>query len=1155
MPIREIEDFISHWTGATASEQSISQQFLCELCGLLDVPLPGNQRNGSYSFEFHVSETQHDGESREGRIDLYKRSCFILESKKFQEAKPEPSQLELSAEKFGAIPKRKKSAAPVRDTDRWDDAMLKALVQAERYARALPSDEPYPPFLLVVDVGHVIEIRADFSLTGRAYQPFPDPLSYRIRLEQLREENIRARLKLIWTHPTELDPSKRSAEVTRDVAQYLAELAKSFEKQGHAPKIVAEFLTRCLFCMFAEDVGLLPNADGKRGFSTLLNEIRPDGAGFVEMLRTLFNEMNEGRQNEISLVLRRKLLKFNGGLFADNTVLPVDGTQLGILKKAASLDWKHVEPAIFGTLLERALGGEGERHKLGAHFTPRAYVERLVLPTVVEPLRAEWESVRAAAVALGKRGDIEGARNEINQFHSRLCEVKVLDPACGSGNFLYVALEHLKRLEGEVLDFGKEFGESFKLEMESVSVDPHQFLGLEINPRAVSIAELVLWIGYLQWHFRTRGQTPPREPVLKKFNNIKRQDAVLSYDGDPQLARDAAGNVITVWDRRSKKTDMVTGREVPDDTKRIPLLTYTNPRPAGWPDADFIVGNPPFIGTARMREDLGDGYAETLRAAYPEVPESADFVLYWWHKAAELARSGKAKRFGFITTNSLRQAFARRVVQAQLSAKPALSLLFAIPDHPWVDTAEGAAVRIAMTVGTRGDLKGELLTVTSEQPEPDGSEKIYFKSQQGKIFADLSLGADVSSCVELRANGRLAYRGMQLIGSGFIVTLQEAKNLGFGKTKQLEPYIRPYRNGKDLNDTPRGALVIDLFGLSIDDVRGRFPDLYQHLLTTVKPERDANNRESYRKAWWVHGEPRKDLRSALAGLPRYVATVETSKHRTFQFLGEDVLPDNKLVIFALHDAFFLGVLSSRIHVTYSLAAGSWLGVGNDPVYAKSRCFDTFPFPVCIEPAKDRIRKLAEELDAHRKHVQTKHGLPLTGIYNTLEKIRTGEKLTDKDKQIHEKGLVSVLKQLHDDLDAAVVAAYGWPGTLTEAEILERLVALNAERAAEEKRGVIHWLRPEYQATAEEFLDLRPANPPKKSKTAPAKRKTKSAWPKALSERVQVVEAALHASSGPVDPSEVATQFARAKPEDILEILQTLETLGRARRCGKNLFGI
>ena len=246
--------------------------------------------------------------------------------------------------------------------------MLKAFVQARDYVRALPTDEPAPPFLLVVDVGHVIEIRADFSLTGRAYQPFPDPLTYRISLDSLKDEKIRERLKLIWTEPQSLDPSKRSAEVTREVAKHLAELAKSFEKK-HSPKIVAEFLTRCLFCMFAEDVGLLPNADGKKGFTELLKSLPSNGEGFVEMLRTLFAEMNEGRSKEISVILRRKLLKFNGGLFADNTVLPVNGTQLGILRAAANLEWQHVEPAIFGTLLERALGGEGERHTCAS---PRA---------------------------------------------------------------------------------------------------------------------------------------------------------------------------------------------------------------------------------------------------------------------------------------------------------------------------------------------------------------------------------------------------------------------------------------------------------------------------------------------------------------------------------------------------------------------------------------------------------------------------------------------------------------------------------------------------------------------------------------------------------------------------------------------------------------
>ena len=614
--------FIARWAAASASERANSQPFLCELCDILGVARPEPTRETGYAFEYDVTEHHPDGSTTKGRIDLYKRACFVLESKQFQAAKAAASQLELAAQEAGVIEK-KKSSQPVRGTGAWDDAMVKARGQAERYVRALPPSEPNPPFLLVVDVGHSFEVFADFTQAGKAYLPFPDPRTFRIRLEHLADEKVRERLKLIWTHPSALDPALQSADVTREISAHLAELAKSLEEAGHKPRVVADFLTRCLFCMFAEDVGLLP----ERSFTDLLNSLPADGSGFQELVEQLFREMNSGTGKGISIVLRKKLLQFNGGLFSDFTVLPVNGLQLGLLKEAAKQNWSHVEPAIFGTLLERALN-PAERHKLGAHYTPRAYVERLVLPTVVEPLRAEWESVRAAAFTHARAGNLKAARDEVNAFHDKLCQIMVLDPACGCGNFLYVSLEHLKRLEGEILDVGAQFGESFKLELETHSVDPHQFLGLEINPRAAAITELVLWIGYLQWHFRTRGQTMPAEPVLKKFKNIECRDAVLAYDGEPEPARDEAGNVITVWDRRSTKKDPVTGRDVPDETKRVPLLTYKNPRPAEWPTADYIVGNPPFLGTTRMREELGDGYAETLRETYPAVPESADFVMY-----------------------------------------------------------------------------------------------------------------------------------------------------------------------------------------------------------------------------------------------------------------------------------------------------------------------------------------------------------------------------------------------------------------------------------------------------------------------------------------------------------------------------------------------
>jgi len=1136
--------FIARWAAASASERANSQPFLCELCDILGVARPEPTRKTGYAFEYDVTEHHLDGSTTKGRIDLYKRECFVLESKQFQAAEAAASQLELVAQEAGVIEK-KKSSQPVRGTEAWDDAMIKARGQAERYVRALPASDPNPPFLLVVDVGHSFEVFADFTQAGKAYLPFPDPRTFRIRLEHLSDEKVRERLKLIWTHPAALDPALQSADVTREISEHLAELAKSLEEGGHKPRVVADFLTRCLFCMFAEDVGLLP----ERSFTDLLNSLPMDGSGFQELVEQLFREMNTGTGKGISIVLRKKLLQFNGGLFSDFTVLPVNTLQLGLLKEAAKQNWSHVEPAIFGTLLERALN-PGERHKLGAHYTPRGYVERLVLPTVVEPLRAEWESVRTAAFTHARLGNLKAARDEVNAFHDRLCRVMVLDPACGCGNFLYVSLEHLKRLEGEILDVGTQFGESFNLELETHSVDPHQFLGLEINPRAAAIAELVLWIGYLQWHFRTRGQTMPAEPVLRKFKNIECRDAVLAYDGEPEPARDEAGKVITVWDRTSAKKDPVTGRDVPDETKRVPLLTYKNPRPAEWPTADFIVGNPPFLGNKYMRRDLNDGYAETLRAIYPTVPESADFVMYWWYKAAELVRAGKVSRFGFITTNSLRQTFARRIVQAQLEASPPLSLLFAVPDHPWVDTADGAAVRIAMTVGSSGEHPGELLVVTDEQPMEDGSAEVSFAENGGKIQADLTAGANVAGVAALKANDGLACPGVKLHGSGFIVAPDEAKSLGLGHVQGLENHIRPYRHGKDLTDEPRGVMIIDLFGLSSEEVRLRFPAVYQRVLTRVKPERDSKggtpDGAAYAKLWWVFGKPRQELRRALGGLSRFIVTPATAKHRFFVFLCEQVLPDDALITFALDDAFFLGVLSSRVHVVYALAAGGTLE--DRPRYNKSRCFDPFPFPF-NDAAHERIRKIAQELDAHRKRVQSQNpGLTLTGMYNVLEKLRANEALNAKEKQIHEAGLVSVLRQLHDDLDAAVFAAYGWPPTLTDAEILERLVALNAERAKEEASGLVRWLRPDYQNPGGAQTQQTALPVEVEAEAKPGKQRTgRLVWPKPLSERVKMVGAALAGVKEPVTASEMAKRFARARAADVGEILETLCAVGKARR--------
>ena len=373
---------------------------------------------------------------------------------------------------------------------------------------------------------------------------------------------------------------------------------------------------------------------------------------------------------------------FNGGLFTEATALSLEIDEIGVLLVAAKADWRDVEPAIFGTLVERALEKE-ERHRLGAHFTPRAYVERLVVPTVIEPLREDWAGVQAVALHHELAGERAQGLAAVREFHRKLCATRVLDPACGTGNFLYVAMELMKRLEGEVIEAARALGEDqYFLELDRHTVDPHQFLGIEINPRAAAIAELVLWIGWLQWHFRTRGQVMPAQPVLRNFKNIECRDALIV--GDRELVREK-GVPVTRWDGRTLKRHPVTGAGTSrTKTARVEVHHYPDPLPAAWPEAEFIVGNPPFQGGKDLRDVLGSGYAEAMWKVRPAMPGGADLVMHWWDQAATLVREGKARRFGLITTNSLRQTFNRRVIERHLGAKKPLSLLFAIPDHPWV---------------------------------------------------------------------------------------------------------------------------------------------------------------------------------------------------------------------------------------------------------------------------------------------------------------------------------------------------------------------------------------------------------------------------------------------------------------------------------------
>lgn len=1039
-----IQTFISKWQASAAAETANSQMFIAELCELLDVerPRPQGHEEDDYVFERRV-DNQKTGTTN--FIDLYRKGSFVWENK--QGSDSASAKTTLSGERI-----KQKTGTAKRGTPSWSQAMTRAKNQARRYAQSLPTDHGWPPFLVVCDVGHCIDLYADFSGQGKHYAPFPDVNAFRIQLDSLHEPAVRDRLRTLWFDPQSLDPSIESARVTRELAERLGELAKRLEQKGNSPEDVAQFLMRCLFSMFAEDVELLPTdsfTDLLKGFRQNLTHLTPALTDFWEL-------MDKGGFDR---ALKTSVKRFNGELFANATALELDGEEADLLIKAAEADWSHVEPAIFGTLLERALDPK-ERHKLGAHFTPRAYVERLVLPTIIEPLREDWQAAQAlAAQALQEEAELarkgkkedgkerlakrEEALGYLNTFHRQLCDTRVLDPACGSGNFLYVALEHMKRLEGEVLHDMEAYEGQQQLDMTGAyTVSPDQFLGIELNPRAAAIAEVVLWIGYLQWHFRTWGNADRLgEPILQRFNNIEHRDALV------------------------------------DTTQKGAL------RRTVWPDADFIIGNPPFIGNKKMREDLGDEYVEKLRSLYSEYGGSIDFVMYWWARSAQQLRSRHAqndrdtRRFGFITTNSIKQNFNRRLIDQYMNtSRGKLSFIYALGDHHWIDSSDGASVRVAFSCIAKGEHQGVLEKVVFEAKNEslDGSRLVELDRIIGHVNSNFTIGANVGDSRKLTANRRLSFMGMKLVQSrkkdnpGFKINISE-----FDEQK-IEEYIdagvlKYLVNTSVLKFGYDPELVVDFYPRTESESRNAAPDLFNWVVKFVKPFRDENRNDWRREHYWLHGRPISDFRDSVRNLNYYIGTPATSKHRYFTFVSSECLPDGSIITICLASTYAIAIVSSFIHLEWAQANGGRMGVGNDLIYNPTTCFETFPFPLPTDTQREKLAALGEELDSLRKRVLAEHEqLTMTKLYNVLEAVREGQALSKKEQQIYDDGLVGTLKSIHDDIDLWTARAYGWIDDdattfdLDEQEILQRLVDLNAARAADEKKGIIHYLRPAYQ---------------------------------------------------------------------------------------------
>lgn len=1081
-----LQKLTERWRNADPGERSNAQLFLTELAEALDVPRPQPKGSG-YEFELPVRVVHRDGAESVEFADLYREGHFLLEAK--DEAR-----------------------------DKSSDVLMRAAYgQARSYVTHIPG--PPPPYILVLDVARTLIVWDRWSGTYGGFQA-----GRRVDLETIAErDGDIALLRDIWLDPQARDPRAKANAVTKEIAGHLAELAASLEKRGHDQEVVARFLIRCVFTMFAEDVGLLKEEPFLRAVRDYGLE---DPEEFSRAVGDLWAAMDTGGRFGLA-----RILHFDGHFFHDQTVLPVTREDLGVLLEAARADWAYVEPSIFGTLLTRALDPE-ERHRLGAQFTPREFVERLVRPTIEDPIRKRWTRVEAEVIQLvetGRDRNKREAQRRLNEFHTWLRSLRFLDPACGSGNFLYVSLATVKRIEAEVLRTLEELTGQSELHVEEVG--PWQFHGIEVKPWAREIAELTLWIGYHQFWLAHHGHSRPPEPVLRDTGTFECRDAVLTWDA----VEEKAGRP----DPTPKLVHSVTGELVPDPEASLTYMRYEGGLPAPWPEADFIVGNPPYMGNKRMREAFGDGYVEALRAAYPSVPESADYVMYWWQRAAQEVASGRTLRAGLITTRSIADVQNRALLNS--AEKDGAAVIWAIPDHPWVDEAGAADVWVAMTVIAKP-------TGTATRIEVDGNGNVIRESYGERLNSDLSLKVNIPAAVDqpLLANAGLSGRGVTLVGSGFILEEEEATAIVQSNPKAAE-VLRRYWRGSDITRRPRRVWVID-FGMREEAEAREYPVLFDLVRTRVYPERRSNNRASYRKYWWRFGEPRGTFRQALHGLSRYIATTYVAKHRLFRFVDGDITPDGGLIAIGMDEAWVLGVLSSSIHSTWSVAAGGTQGVGHTPRYNNSLCFEPFPMPDPAADVRRAVSEVAETIEAHRDRALARmEKVTLTEVYNVVEKLSRSIPLDEGERVIHEETACGVLLDLHDELDRLVAHSYGWPWPLEEREVLSRLIALHDSRKAEESSGRVRWLRPQYQRPrfADRLSEIPAELELAKVAEEKAEYQARPPWPDTAAEQIQAVQEAVADTPGNVE--EIASRFHNARRELVDRHLETLKIMGEVRQ--------
>jgi len=804
--------------------------------------------------------------------------------------------------------------------------------------------------------------------------------------------------------PDALRPSKTREQVTEEAASRFAALAEKLRQRGHAPRAVAHFLNRLLFCFFAEDIGLLP-----RGLVTRLIEATKTSPS--PQLASLFACMHKGS----GYFGTEPIEWFNGGLFDDAEVLPLEKDDLSTLLAAGRLDWSSVEPAVLGTLFERGLD-PSHRSQLGAHYTDKESILRVVEPVVITPLRREFKAMQERVSKLlaadksptgkGKGKTKDGPGAVFRRFLDRLRAVRVLDPACGSGNFLYVTLQRLKDLEKEVILWGAE---ALTTTQEFPGVGPECVLGLELNDYAAELARVTIWIGEIQWMVNN-GFAFRTDPVLRKLETVECRDAIVDLS-DPE-----------------------------------------EPRRTKWPKADFIVGNPPFLGGKQLRENLGDAYVDAIFSAWDgQVPREADLVCYWHEQAREQIEKKQCSRAGLLSTQGIRTGANLKVLKR---IKETGDIFLAWSDDPWV--VDGADVRISI-VG-----------------QDDGTETERFLDGQPVevIRADLSGGgadaADLTSAKVLAENAGVAFMGDTKGGAFDMDAATAAKLLGAGPNPNGKPnsdVVVPWINSMDLTRRNRDQYIVD-FGVTTSEAdAARYEAPFEVLRASVKATRAENKRASYAEKWWIHAEPRPKMRAALASLKRFLVTPTTAKHRVFAWVEPPTLPDHQLIVFARDDDYFFGVVHSRVHEIWSLKKIGRKGVGNDPVYAPTFAFEPFPFPwplslpdgrLTAEQARlrDSVAEAARALneERHRWLNPPELLMAVPGLAPALPSrlVPVGPEAAAEVKKRTLTNLYNArpgwLDLAHRALDAAVIAAYGWPADISEAEMLAGLLKLNQERS-------------------------------------------------------------------------------------------------------------